>query len=144
MDGGETKAALLVSHGNWSFGVGLSDCLRNSYEHLCDMNLIVNKLNVLNWFLQRISGVLLLALLPLHLWRMHAYNQEEALVYKLLLQHISASTWKVMEILLLALVVYHALNGIFALLRDYIHKPALAGFLSLVLLAVGIAALILG
>src|SRR3989337_1843160 len=127
MDGGETKAALLVSHGNWSFGVGLSDCLRNSYEHLFDMNLIFNKLNILNWLLQRISGVLLLALLPLHLWRMHAYNHEEdALVYKLLLQHISASTWKVMDILLLALIVYHALNGRFALLRDYIHQPALA------------------
>jgi succinate dehydrogenase hydrophobic membrane anchor protein len=112
-------------------------------NRLADMNLVFNKLNVLNWLLQRISGVLLLVLLSLHLFRMHAYNQD-GWVYKLLFQPISAPTWKAIDILLLVLVVYHSLNGIFAVVRDYIHKAALTVFVSMILLALGIAVLIRG
>lgn len=101
------------------------------------------KFNIYNWLLQRISGIVLLLLLVLHLLQVHGYSQD-SWIYRALLQHIGSSTWKVFDISFLVLAVYHGMYGIYSVARDYINRPLIVRVISVVLLIVGLAALLKG
>ena len=93
-------------------------------------------LNPINWLLQRITGILLIALLFLHLWKMHFYTTE-SFIYKYIIVHLSTSAWKWIDFSFLVIVLYHALNGLWGLVNDYVHHPQLIrGFILLLALTV--------
>lgn len=100
-------------------------------------------LNPINWLLQRITGILLIALLFLHLWKKHLYTTD-SFIYKYIVVHLSASAWKRIDFSFLVIVLYHALNGLWGLVNDYVHHPQfIRGFLLLSVLTV-IFCLIIG
>ena len=109
------------------------------------MGMIVEsgKFNIYNWIFQRISGILLLLLVGLHLLRMHGYNQD-TWIYRVLLQYINNSTWKIIDISFLVLVVYHGMYGIYSLARDYINKSVFVRVISVLLIIIGLITLVRG
>jgi len=78
--------------------------------------------NVVNWYLQRISGALLLLLLIAHFWVEHyvADNVRRGeLTYQIVLARVSHPYWQVIDISFLLIALYHGLNGVRNILLDY-------------------------
>ena len=71
------------------------------------------------WFYQRISGVLLIFLLAVHIWMGHFSGlravidgrQEELVLYSIVQQRLAHGLFIFVDFSLLALVLYHGLNG---------------------------------
>ena len=71
------------------------------------------------WFYQRISGVLLIFLLAVHIWMGHFSGlravidgrQEELVLYSIVQQRLAQGLFIFVDFSLLALVLYHGLNG---------------------------------
>jgi succinate dehydrogenase / fumarate reductase membrane anchor subunit len=88
--------------------------------------------NVLLWLSQRITAVLLIVLLGLHLWASN-FTADWAALFR-----------AVIDMSLLVLVLFHGLNGVRTVALDFGLGQQGRQFLSLTLIIVGIAALISG
>jgi len=69
------------------------------------------------WLLHRVSGLALSGYLLLHLWDLRA-AQQSASAFDQALATFQTPFWKAMDLLLLAAVLFHGLNGIRILLFD--------------------------
>lgn len=94
------------------------------------------------WIMHRLSGVALVVYLVLHIWGLRALTDRAA--YNDLIAKYHAPLYKIGEFLLLAAVVYHAMNGLRIVLIDLLgwspNQKRLfwtLSFVALVLLAVG-------
>ena len=94
------------------------------------------------WILHRLSGLAILLYLVLHVWGLKAVTDREA--YNALITGYHAPLFKLGEFMLLAAVVYHALNGLRIVLIDFLGwSPKqkrlfwTLGAVALVLLVVG-------
>jgi succinate dehydrogenase / fumarate reductase membrane anchor subunit len=79
---------------------------------------------VLAWFFQRLTGIVLVPVLLVHLLTMHRYH-EHGLAWQDVTRLMSSPYWKVLEIVFLVLALYHALNGLYAIIQDYVKSPGL-------------------
>ena len=73
-------------------------------------------MNAWTWLLQRVSAVLLLCLIAIHLWRLH--------VAKIVVLDVVESRFDLWSIILLDLSLltvgmFHGLNGLYAVLADF-------------------------
>jgi succinate dehydrogenase cytochrome b556 subunit len=78
--------------------------------------------NVINWYLQRITGALLVLLLAAHFWVEHfmtAELQRGNLSYQAILSRISNPAWRAIDIAFLLVALYHGLNGVRNIALDY-------------------------
>lgn len=78
--------------------------------------------NVIGWYLQRITGALLLLLLVAHFWVEHFMTAELRrgnLTYNAIAARISNPLWQFIDILFLLVALYHGLNGLRNILLDY-------------------------
>lgn len=69
------------------------------------------------WLLHRVSGLALSFYLLLHIWDLRA-AQQGAQAFDEAMATFRTPFWKVMDLLLVAAVLYHTLNGIRLLLFD--------------------------
>jgi succinate dehydrogenase hydrophobic anchor subunit len=104
------------------------------------------------WFLQRVSGLGLLVLLPAHIVVAHLFNiaevEEGALpglvVFSDVVQRLEQPVYWTIDLLLLGFALYHGLNGVRNVLLDYglrgVGERVTTGALSLL----GIAAFAYG
>ncbi len=78
--------------------------------------------NALNWYLQRVTGALLLLLLIAHFWVEH-FTSETLLRGQMSFEAIEARIrmplWQSIDIAFLAVALYHGLNGLRNILLDY-------------------------
>ena len=88
--------------------------------------------SVLLWLSQRVTAVLLIVFLGLHLWASN-FATDWVVVFR-----------AVVDISLLVLVLFHGLNGVRSVVLDFGFGQQGRQLLSLILLIVGIAALISG
>lgn len=96
------------------------------------------------WLFQRITAVLLIVCLALHLVYTHILNIGN-LTYETVGERVAHASFTALDIILLAAGLYHALNGFRMVLMDYwftSRRGALA--LTIGLWVVGIAFLIFG
>jgi succinate dehydrogenase cytochrome b556 subunit len=78
--------------------------------------------SVIEWYLQRITGVLLLVLLIAHFWVEHfmtAPLRRGELTYVAILDRISNPYWQAIDISFLVIALYHGLNGLRNIILDY-------------------------
>jgi len=78
----------------------------------------------LQWFLQRLTGVLLFAGLIVHFYVMH-YSGADPLAYESVIKRISSPYWKAFDIVFLVSILYHGLNGLWGIVIEYIHSARL-------------------
>ena len=88
--------------------------------------------SVLFWLSQRVTAVLLIVLLGLHLWASN-FTTDWVTLFK-----------AVIDMSLLALVLFHGLTGVRTVVLDFGLSQQGRQFLSLTLIILGIAALISG
>ncbi|MGQ9676334.1 MAG: succinate dehydrogenase, cytochrome b556 subunit [Chloroflexota bacterium] len=96
------------------------------------------------WITQRITAVLLLAFLGTHWWIAHFAPVGEAITFERVSLRLENALLVFVDAGLLAIVIYHALNGVRNVVVDFnIGRPA-ERVLSILLLVVGILAFIYG
>lgn len=71
------------------------------------------------WLFHRISGLVLIFYLCLHVWVVH-YISESPETFNQLMEFLASPLFKLAEVGLLAAVLYHALNGIRVILVEYL------------------------
>jgi succinate dehydrogenase hydrophobic membrane anchor protein len=96
-----------------------------------------------SWLLQRISAILLLVFMFVHMVVAHYFPVRD-ISYNDVLSRLNYSGWKIFYILFLAVVLYHALNGVWTVVSDFrqlrsFQKPLLG-----LIVLVGLVFLYLG
>lgn len=71
------------------------------------------------WLLQRVTGLLLVFYLFAHLWVLHYANLPNKVAFDEILARLQSPLFLVFDLMLLALVIFHALNGIRVIVIDF-------------------------
>ena len=75
-----------------------------------------------SWVLQRITGLALVVLMIGHYILMH-FNLDSGHTYNAVLTRMQFSWYRILDLSFLTLGMYHGLNGIWGIFRDYNMKP---------------------
>jgi succinate dehydrogenase / fumarate reductase, membrane anchor subunit len=75
-----------------------------------------------SWIFQRISGLILVVVMIGHYILMH-YTPESGHTYDAVLARMQSNWYRVLDLVFLLLAMYHGLNGIWGIFRDYKLKP---------------------
>jgi len=97
------------------------------------------------WFFQRVSGVLLIFLLAVHIWMGHFSGlravidgrQEELVLFSIVQQRLAQGLFIFVDFSLLGLVLYHGLNGMRNILLEWPAAARRAKAMTLGLWALG-------
>ena len=97
------------------------------------------------WFFMRLSGISLILLAVGHMVMQHITHD----VHDLTLDWILGSRWgftwiRVWDLALLSLAFIHGLNGLRAVVQDYIHNATALKLVKLLIIAVGLIVLLMG
>lgn len=91
-----------------------------------------------SWIMQRISGIALVVLMIGHYILMH-YHPDSGHTYDAVLGRMQYSWYRILDLTFLSLGMYHGLNGVWGIFRDYQMKPWLKISVVSVLVIFGIA-----
>ena len=98
--------------------------------------------NAFHWYLQRITGALLVILLAAHFWVEHfmtAALQRGDLTYATVHARVANPAWQFIDILFLLVALYHGLSGLRNIVLDYSRfSPRAVQFITAVLAVFGI------
>ena len=75
-----------------------------------------------SWVMQRISGIALVVLMIGHYILMH-YHPDSGHTYDAVLGRMQYSWYRILDLTFLSLGMYHGLNGVWGIFRDYQMKP---------------------
>ncbi len=108
----------------------------------------LNSGGLAGWFLQRLTGLLLVPVVLLHVWVTHysfvgGFHKAEV-DYQMVASRLASPAWKVIDLLFLAIVLYHGLRGVWVIVQEGIRRPWLRTSLFCLALFLGIALAILG
>jgi succinate dehydrogenase / fumarate reductase, membrane anchor subunit len=79
-----------------------------------------------SWFFMRISGIILLFLVLIHLFIMHVMSEGvERVNFEFVAARWNSVGWKAFDWVLLFLALLHGANGIRIIIEDYIRSPGL-------------------
>lgn len=99
--------------------------------------------NAVAWYMQRVTGAILLPLLIAHFWVEHFMSAtllRGDLTYEVILHRIANPKWQAIDIGFLVIALYHGLNGLYGMVLDYGKiGPRAARFAAIFLTIVGIA-----
>jgi succinate dehydrogenase / fumarate reductase, membrane anchor subunit len=96
---------------------------------------VSNNSGAFNWLFQRISGILILIILLIHLGAIHfGFN----------IVDLGTPAWKVFHLFFVGLLLYHIMNGFWILIEDYVETRWLRLSLFSITWIVGVVFLILG
>jgi succinate dehydrogenase / fumarate reductase membrane anchor subunit len=94
--------------------------------------------NVLTWFFQRVSGVALLFLIAIHMWNLHYAHPDVPPSYANLIERLRTIWYIALDFSLLALALFHGLNGVRNIVLDYTSDSSVIKRWSFCLTLVGI------
>jgi succinate dehydrogenase / fumarate reductase membrane anchor subunit len=81
---------------------------------------------VWSWFFMRISGVILMFLVLIHLYIMHLMGAGvERVNFAFVSSRWTGVGWKTFDWLMLSLALLHGVNGLRIVVDDYAHSPGL-------------------
>ncbi len=98
------------------------------------------------WFLQRVSGLLLISLVGVHMWMGHfsglgdviGGSQEEVVLYEVVKRRLAQGLFIFVDFSLLALVLYHGLSGLRSVLLEWGPAARRGNQVSIGLLLLGV------
>jgi len=95
------------------------------------------------WFAQRITGALLIILAGIHFFFTH-FGIEGFITFESIAQRVRVPFWFGFDLILLALAIFHGLNGVRAVILDY--RPGSRGErgLTFVLWVAGVVSFVVG
>jgi len=71
-----------------------------------------------SWTFQRVSGIILVIIMIGHYILMH-FNPESGHTYDAVLARMQSNWYRVLDMVFVVLGMYHGLNGIWSIFRDY-------------------------
>ncbi len=98
--------------------------------------------NAITWLLQRISAVLLVVLLGIHVWLQFVVNPSEVITFSEAKARLVTGSYVTLYILLLSFGLFHALNGLYTVMVDMGLKARLTTVC--ILLVVGVTLFAVG
>jgi succinate dehydrogenase / fumarate reductase membrane anchor subunit len=100
---------------------------------------------VWSWFFMRISGVILLFLVLIHLFVMHVQDEGvERVDFAFLADRWANVGWKTFDWVMLFLTLLHGANGVRVVTDDYVHSPGKRTFVKATLYTVTGILLVMG
>ena len=97
--------------------------------------------SAIEWYLQRITGAMLIVLLAAHFWVEHFMTEPARrgeLTYELIAARLSNPLWQAIDISFLFVALYHGLNGLRNIILDYgVVGRGAARAVTVLLIAVG-------
>ncbi|MGH2735483.1 MAG: succinate dehydrogenase hydrophobic membrane anchor subunit [Actinomycetota bacterium] len=97
------------------------------------------------WFFMRISGVVLVFLVLIHLYIMHLVGSGvERVNFDFVAERWDDVGWKTFDWLLLVLALIHGVNGLRVIIDDYVGSPALKTSVKGILYTVTVVAMVMG
>ncbi len=96
------------------------------------------------WLAQRITAVLALATVGAHFWVLHFALLEQGITASSVATRLHTPFFVVLDLALLAAVLFHALNGLRTVLLDYDQGQRMEPGLTWALVMVGLATLAFG
>jgi succinate dehydrogenase / fumarate reductase membrane anchor subunit len=97
------------------------------------------------WFFMRISGIVLLFLVLIHLFIMHLVGEGvERVNFGFVAERWDDVGWKTFDWALLVLALLHGANGLRIIIDDYIKKPGVRTAIKGTLYTVTVIAMIMG
>ena len=100
---------------------------------------------VWSWFFMRLSGVLLLFLVLIHLFIMHLVGSGvERVDFAFVARRWDSVGWKTFDWLLLFLALLHGTNGLRIVIDDYLRKPAMRTSVKAALYTLTVVLMIMG
>lgn len=91
-----------------------------------------------SWMLQRITGIALVVFAIGHYILMH-YNLDSGDTYQAVLNRMQFSWYRIIDLVFLTLGMYHGLNGLWGIFRDYKMEPWLKITLVSAIVILGLA-----
>ena len=109
----------------------------------------LNSGGMLGWFMQRITGILLIPVVLAHLLVTHyvfanPMNGAFDVDYARVAERLANPWWKLIDIVFLGIVLFHGLRGVLVVLNEGVRTPWLRVTLYCAVLALGAALAILG
>jgi succinate dehydrogenase hydrophobic membrane anchor protein len=96
------------------------------------------------WLMQRISSVLLLVVMFVHIWVLHFTEIGVAVSYNEVASRLVTAFFIVVDTSLLAVTIYHGLNGVRNVAFDYLNNAAAKRGLTWGLGVIGVATFFFG
>ena len=75
-----------------------------------------------SWVIQRVTGIVLVIVMIGHYILMH-YNPQSGHTYDAVLARMQSNWYRVLDLTFVVLGMYHGLNGLWSIFRDYKLKP---------------------
>ncbi|MCL5006351.1 MAG: succinate dehydrogenase [Acidobacteria bacterium] len=72
------------------------------------------------WIFMRVSGVVLLVMVLVHLVIMHIINSIEVINYNFVAQRYATPFWRTYDLVMLWLAFIHGVNGVRVMIDDYV------------------------
>ncbi len=94
------------------------------------------------WFLQRLSGLVLVVLLLVHFAVRH--GGDGLVTYEKVVARLATPEWKTFDLLFLVLGIFHGMNGFLMVVRDYAAPGWKRGALYAAVAVAGAVVLVLG
>ncbi len=77
-------------------------------------------LDLMAWIFMRVSGVVLLFMVLIHLVIMHIINNVEVINYHFVAQRYATPFWRTYDVVMLWLALIHGVNGVRVMIDDYV------------------------
>ena len=96
------------------------------------------------WLLQRVTAVLIFIFLGAHLWVLHFAELGKEINFERVTERLQSPWFIFLDLTLLALVIYHALYGIRAIIIDFGIGVRAQSVLFWAFIIIGVAGFVLG
>ncbi len=96
------------------------------------------------WLLQRVSAVLLILVLGIHLWILHFAGEHAALTMAGVSIRLKSLSYMLVDYTLLGVALYHGLYGLRSVLLDYVSGERATRLVTAIVWVVGVVAFIYG
>lgn len=101
-------------------------------------------IELLAWIFMRVSGVVLLFMVLIHLAIMHIINNVEVINYHFVAVRYATPFWRTYDVVMLWLAFIHGLNGVRVMIVDYVSSSGWRVFSLASLYVLGLIFLALG
>jgi succinate dehydrogenase / fumarate reductase membrane anchor subunit len=112
--------------------------MANKYEFAGSKNS-----GAVKWYMQRITGIVLVVLLVGHYILMHA-TPDSGHTYHAVMLRLQSPVWKIIDLSFITLGLWHGLNGTWNVIRDHEMSAAVSMTLYTLLIISGLAFWFLG
>ncbi|MHA2621201.1 MAG: succinate dehydrogenase, hydrophobic membrane anchor protein [bacterium JZ-2024 1] len=80
------------------------------------------------WLFMRVSAVILILMVLVHLWIMHLVTGIENINYEFVVERFRTPFWRFYDWVMLTLALLHGMNGLRYVVTDYVREPGRRAF----------------